>query len=313
MKKNLIKKVSIVFSFRNEEKNLKELILRVHNAIKKFNYELIFVNDDSDDHSENLLKKLLKKYPIRVINMSRRFGVAHCIFAGLKYSKGDVVIYMDSDLQDPPEIIPELIQKYLDGNEVVHTKRLSRKGEPLLKLVLTKLAYKTINYFSEINLEENAGDFKLLSRKAVDEILKLPEYSTYIRGLSAWVGFKQDVVLYDRQARSKGNSKFPIFSRGPMTEFLRGLTAFSATPLFLSLIFSIFSIFLAISIGIYALYIKLTGSSLSGIPSILIAISFFNGVTLFAIGILGIYISQIYYEVKRRPKFIVRSIIENKK
>ena len=254
----------------------------------------------------------MEKFPIKIINMSRRFGVAHCIIAGLNHSKGDVVIYMDSDLQDPPEIIPQLITKYLDGSEVVHTKRTSRSGEPFTKLFLTKIAYKIINYFSEINLEENAGDFKLLSRKAVNEILKLPEYSTYIRGLSAWVGFKQDVVLYDRLPRSKGKSQFPILSRGPMTEFLRGLTAFSATPLFFSLIFSFLSIALAIIIGIYAVYIKVIGVSASGIPSILIALSFFNGVTLFAIGILGIYISQIYYEVKKRPKYIIKEIIEKK-
>ena len=310
--KKKINKVSVVFSFRNEENNIKELTNRVHNVVKQYDYELIFVNDDSTDKSELLLKKLLKKYPIKILNMSRRFGVAHCIIAGLKFSKGDLVIYMDSDLQDPPEIIPKLIDKYLQGNEVVHTKRTSRSGEPLTKLVLTKLAYKIINFFSEINLEENAGDFKLLSRKAVNEILKLPEYSTYIRGLSVWVGFKQDVVLYDRQPRAKGISQFPIFSQGPITEFLRGLTAFSATPLFFSLIFSVISIFLAIAISIYAVYIKLTGVSESGVPSILIALSFFNGVTLFAIGILGIYISQIYYEVKRRPKFIIKDFIESK-
>ena len=175
---------------------------------------------------------------------------------------------------------------------------------------MTRIAYKIINFFSEINLEENAGDYKLLSKKAVNTLLTLPEYSTYIRGLTVWVGFRQDLVLYDRDPRAHGVSKFPVLSSGPMFEFIRGLTAFSATPLFLSLIFSILSIILAFSLIIYGVIIKLLGLATSGIPTILIALSFFNGVTLFAIGILGIYVAQIYYEVKNRPKFVIKDVIE---
>ena len=239
-KNKSIKLVSVVFSFRNEEENIPELVLRTCEALKdEKSIELIFVNDASTDGSELLLKKLMKKFPIKIVNMSRRFGVAHCIIAGLSNAKGDVVIYMDSDLQDPPELIPELIKKYKDGAEVVHTKRTKREGESYIKLLVTKIAYKIINFFSELKLEENAGDFKLLSKRAVNEMLLLPEYSTYIRGLSVWVGFKQEVVLYDRLSRANGNTKFPLFSRGPITEFIRGLTAFSVSPLLLSLLFSV--------------------------------------------------------------------------
>jgi len=307
-----IKLISVVFSFRNEEKNIKELIKRTSNSLKNYKYELIFVNDDSTDRSEEILKDLMQAQPIKIINMSRRFGVAPCIIAGFTHAKGDAIIYLDSDLQDPPEIIPLLIEKFINGAEVVHTKRASRKGEGKFKLFLTKIAYKIINFFSEINLEENAGDYKLLSKKAVKTLLTLPEYSTYIRGLTVWVGFRQDLVLYDRDPRANGVSKFPVLSSGPMFEFIRGLTAFSATPLFLSLIFSALSIILAFSLVVYAIVIKFLDLTSSGIPTILIALSFFNGVTLFAIGILGIYVAQIYYEVKNRPKFVIKDIIEKK-
>ena len=313
-KNKSIKLVSVVFSFRNEEENIPELVLRTCEALKdEKSIELIFVNDASTDGSELLLKKLMKKFPIKIVNMSRRFGVAHCIIAGLSNAKGDVVIYMDSDLQDPPELIPELIKKYKDGAEVVHTKRTKREGESYIKLLVTKIAYKIINFFSELKLEENAGDFKLLSKRAVNEMLLLPEYSTYIRGLSVWVGFKQEVVLYDRLSRANGNTKFPLFSRGPITEFIRGLTAFSVSPLLLSLLFSAISIIIAFSLMFYGLIIKILDITTTGVPSILIALAFFNGITLFAIGILGIYVAQIYYEVNQRPKFIVKNIIEKTK
>ena len=311
-KKRKVKLVSVVFSFRNEEKNISELVKRTSIALKNFSYELIFVNDNSSDKSLDLLKKLMSTQPIKIINMSRRFGVTPCVIAGLQYAKGDAIVYLDSDLQDPPELIPILIDKFQDGAEVVHTKRTSRKGEGLFKIYLTKLAYKIINFFSDIELEENAGDFKLLSKKAVKNILQLPEYTTYIRGLSVWVGFRQDLVLYDRDPRASGESKFPVLSKGPMMEFFKGLTAFSATPLFLSLIFSVISILIAFSLVIYGIVIKILDLSTSGIPSILIAMSFFNGVTLLAIGILGVYVAQIYYEIKNRPKYIIKDIVEKK-
>tara|TARA_E500000178_G_scaffold318058_1_gene339115 strand:+ start:2396 stop:3355 length:960 start_codon:yes stop_codon:yes gene_type:complete len=311
-KKRKVNLVSIIFSFRNEENNIDELVKRTSIALKMFPYEMIFVNDNSNDKSLDILSKLMSTHPIKIINMSRRFGVTPCVIAGLQHAKGDAIVYLDSDLQDPPELIPTLIKKFQNGAEVVHTKRISRKGESLFKIYLTKIAYKIINFFSEIELEENAGDFKLLSKRAVKTILELPEHTTYIRGLSVWVGFRQDLVLYDRDARAGGESKFPVLSKGPMMEFFKGLTAFSATPLFLSFLFSIVSILIAFSLVVYGIAIKFLDLSASGIPSILIAMSFFNGVILLALGILGVYIAQIYYEVKNRPKYIIKDIIEKK-
>ena len=210
-----MKLVSIVFSFRNEEKNIKELINRVDAAFKKvesYKYELIFVNDDSNDSSEQILESLQELYKIKIINMSRNFGVGPCVLAGFKHTSGDCVIYLDSDLQDPPEIIPKLLIEFENGNDVVHTVREKRLGESNTKLFFTKLAYKIINGLSDINLPIEAGDFKLISKRALQKILSQKEFRPYIRGLSVWVGYKQSFVYYTREARAYGKSKFSLFS-----------------------------------------------------------------------------------------------------
>ena len=210
-----MKLISIVFSFKNEETNIKELVERVNNTLTKlenWKYELIFVNDSSTDGSELLLEELQKNYPINIINMSRSFGLGPCVLAGFNHAKGDCIVYMDSDLQDPPEIIPKLIDEHKKGYDVVHTVRTKRLGESKIKLWLTKMGYKIINFFSNIPLETEAGDFKLISRKAMDEILKLRELNPYVRGLSVWVGFKQSFVNYERQPRAAGKTNFSSFS-----------------------------------------------------------------------------------------------------
>ena len=235
-----MKLVSIVFSFRNEEKNLKELVKRVDTALKKvknYEYELIFVNDDSDDGSENILETLQELYRIKIINMSRTFGVGPCVLAGFKHAAGDCVIYLDSDLQDPPEIIPKLIKEWNKGFEVVHTTRTKREGEKFIKLWVTEKAYKVINWFSDINIPKNTGDFKLLSRKAVNSILELEEDDPFIRGLSIWIGFKQTKVYYVREPRLTGDTKYPShgISGTSIKELIKGISSFSLIPLYFSL------------------------------------------------------------------------------
>ena len=230
-----MKLISFVFSFKNEEKNLEELVKRVDESVKKlpdYEYELIFVNDASEDNSEKLLENLQKKFPITLINMSRTFGVGPCVLAGFKHTKGDCIVYMDSDLQDPPEILEKLIQEYEKGAEIVHTVRTKRLGESKFKLFVTKIAYKIINFLSDINLPTEAGDFKLISKKALNKILDQKEFRPYIRGLSVWVGFKQAHVEYIRDARNEGNTKFPLLSAGPVTQFISGVTAYSIKPLY---------------------------------------------------------------------------------
>ena len=306
-----MKLLSIVFSFKNEEKNLQELIERVANSLSEFTsweYEMIFVNDCSTDKSEDILLKLQKKYPIRIVNMSRNFGVGPCVLAGFKLAKGDAIVYIDSDLQDPPEIIKELVKEHENGAEVVHTIRTKRLGESRVKMFLTLVAYKIINFFSDIPLHVNAGDFKLISRKALDKILELNEFRPYIRGLSIWVGYKQSFVNYERDPRVEGESKFPLFSKGPITEFISGITSYSLKPLYLGVIFGFFSIIFSIILILYALYSKLLGIAAPGSTGIIITISFFSGILLFTIGIIGIYLARIFEQTKGRDQYIIKNI-----
>jgi len=306
-----MKLISYVFSFKNEEKNLEELIQRVDNSVKKLNkydYELIFVNDASNDNSEKILLDLQKKYPITIINMSRTFGVGPCVLAGFKQAKGDCIIYMDSDLQDPPELLDKLIKEYENGAEVIHTVRTKRLGESKFKLLITKIAYKIINFLSDINLPTEAGDYKLISKKALTNILEQREFRPYIRGLSVWVGFKQSHIEYVRDARSDGVTKFPLLSSGPITQFISGVTAYSLKPLYFGIILGIVSIFFSIILIIYALYMKFTNIAVPGTAGIIITISFFSGIILLTLGITGIYIARIFEEVRGRGSYVIESI-----
>jgi glycosyltransferase involved in cell wall biosynthesis len=306
--------LSVIFSFRNEGANLEELVSRVDKAIlniSEIKYELIFINDASTDNSLELLIQLAKKYPITIINMSRKFGVTPCVLAGFEYAKGDAIIYMDSDLQDPPELIGEMVSRFRNGAQVVHTTRTHREGEGIVKMALTKIAYKVINKFSEIKLPENTGDFKLLSAKVVNHILSLNEFDPYMRGLSIWVGYEQDYIFYTRQPRWAGKTKFPLLSRGPVLEFLRGMTAYSAAPLYMALLAGIVALIVAVLLMVYAIITKILNIAAPGTSSVLIAISFFGGMILITNGVMGIYISKIYYQVKQRPKFIIESILKS--
>ena len=311
-----MKLISIVFSFKNEEKNLEELITRISKTIKEinaYNYELIFVNDDSTDNSEETLIKLQNNYPITVINMSRTFGISPCVLAGFKHAKGDVIIYMDSDLQDPPEIIKELVAEYSKGFDIVHTVRTKRLGEPRTKLFLTFLAYKLINFFSDIPLPTNAGDFKLISRRALDKILELKEFRPYIRGLSVWVGFRQTKIFYVREPRGSGISKFPLFNTspsGPLNEFITGLTAYSIKPLYIGVLLGVFSIFVSLLLIIHTLHAKFNDLTAFGSAGILISISFFSAMILFTQGIIGVYIARIFEQVRGRTRYVIKNIKE---
>jgi len=306
-----MKLISFVFSFKNEENNLEELIKRVDSSVKKlknYNYELIFVNDDSDDNSAKILENLQKTFPITLINMSRTFGVGPCVLAGFNHVKGDCVVYMDSDLQDPPELLDKLINKYENGADVVHTVRTERLGETKFKLLLTKIAYKVINFLSDINLPSEAGDFKLISKKALSKILDQKESRPYIRGLSVWVGFKQAYVEYVRKPRHEGKTKFPLFSAGPISQFINGVTAYSLKPLYFGIILGMISIVFSILLIFYAFYMKFTNLAVPGTAGIIITISFFSGIILLTIGITGLYIARIFEEVRGRDAYVIKNI-----
>tara|TARA_Y100001970_G_scaffold293711_1_gene442557 strand:+ start:2863 stop:3795 length:933 start_codon:yes stop_codon:yes gene_type:complete len=310
-----MKLLSVVFSFRNEEGNLKELVERVNSSFKNLSdwkYELIFVNDDSSDNSESILLQLQKDYPIKIINMSRKFGVDPCVLAGFRHAKGDAVIYLHTDLQDPPEIIPDLIKKYEDGFDIVHTVRTKRKGETKFRMLVTKMAYHLINILSDINLPIEAGDYKLISKKALEKILNQKEFRPYVRGLSVWVGFKQGYINYERQARGSGESKMPLLSAGPITDFINGVTSYSLKPLYIGIFFGFFSIFVSALLIVYALYLKINNLAIPGATSIIIAISFFSGILLFTLGIIGIYLARIFEQTKGRDQYVIKDIKDYK-
>ena len=306
-----MKLLSIVFSFRNEEGNIRELIERVHSCLEKipnWEYEAIFVNDDSTDNSEKILLELQKIYPIRIINMSRNFGIDPCVLAGFRNAKGDAIIYLHSDLQDPPEVIADLIKKHEEGFEIVHTVRTKRKGEGKFRMFVTKIAYRIINLLSDINLPIEAGDYKLISKKALTNILNQKEFRPYVRGLSVWVGFKQTYCYYEREPRGSGKSKMPLLSDGPIVDFINGLTSYSLKPLYLGILFGLISMVTSFGLIIFALFLKFSNLAVPGLTSIIIAISFFSGILLLTLGVIGIYLARIFEQTKGRDQYIIKEI-----
>jgi dolichol-phosphate mannosyltransferase len=303
-----MKRLSIVFSFRNEEETLYTLIGRTVATLRRlpYDYEIIFVNDASTDCSLEILLRERENNPrIKILNMSRRFGIHPCVMAGLNAARGDAVVYMDSDLQDPPEMIEQLVAEWQRGADIVHTKRRKRLGEHWLKMAITKLAYRVIDLLSDVRIPSNCGDFKLLSRKALNELLKLQEKNPFMRGLTYWIGFRQVFVEYDRQPRYRGKTHFSMFTLGPMKEFERGVITFSTIPLKISLILG----FLASSGSFLYLPFLIAGKwlgwNLPGWTGIMSAIAFLNGLVLFTIGVTGLYIARIYDEVRGRPSYII--------
>ena len=195
---------------------------------------------------------------------------------------------------------------------MVHTVRTKRKGESKFRMMVTKIAYKIINKLSDINLPIEAGDYKLISKKVLNEILKQNEFRPYVRGLSIWVGFKQTFVKYERDPRGAGVSKMPLLSAGPVTDFINGVTSYSLKPLYLGIFFGFFSILISIAIIIYSLFLKINNLAVPGSTSIIIAISFFSGILLFTLGIIGIYLARIFEQTKGRNQYVIKDIKDYK-
>jgi len=289
--------VSVVLSFRNEAGNIPTLVARLAAtfAEQAVDYELIFVNDASTDRSLDLLIGERARNPrVKVLNMSRRFGVAEGVLAGMEAARGDAVVYMDADLQDPPELIPEMIARWRGGSDVVHTIRTRRHGENALKMFATGMAYRIIQFGSSIELPVDAGDFKLLSRRVVDHLLKLREADPYLRGLVVWLGYPQVFVPYEREARHAGRTHFPFFSRNPWKTFALGLTTFSFMPIYACLA-------LAAAGLVLAAVLALTSGPMAGL------LVFLWALLMGAVAVVGVYVIRIYKDVRGRPAFIVAS------
>ena len=304
--------VAVVFSFRNERQNIPTLIARLDTMFARtgVDYELLFVNDASDDGSLEALIDARSRNPrVKVINMSRRFGVSECARAGMSASSGDATIIMDADLQDPPEIIPQLLEKWHAGADVVHTVRTRRHGESALKMMLTRLAYRIIHIGSSIELPVDAGDFKLLSRPALDHLLALRESDPYIRGLVVWIGFQQAFVPYERDARHAGKTHFPFFSRNPWKTFAMGLTSFSFMPIFAVIALALGASGVTVLLVLYVLLRQLLFGDVSTALVLAAIGAFFWTTTLVAVAAVGIYVIRIYKDIRNRPQYIVASTL----
>jgi polyisoprenyl-phosphate glycosyltransferase len=291
--------VSVVLSFRNEAENIATLVSRLDAmfAGQNVDYELLFVNDASTDASlAILLAERERNQRIKILNMSRRFGVAEGILAGMSAARGDAVVYMDADLQDPPEVIPSLVARWREGADVVHTVRTRRRGERSLKTMATRIAYRIIQLGSAIELPVDAGDFKLLSRAAVGHLLQVRESDPYLRGLVVWLGFTQVFVPYERDARHAGRTHFPFFSKNPWKTFVVGMTSFSFLPVYLC--FALAAAGLAGSVVLFLFARHLVA-----------LITFFWSTTLAAIGGVSVYLIRIYKDVRGRPPYIVKSSV----
>ncbi len=306
------KMISIVFSFRNEEEVLDELIARNVAVLSQQpeDYELLFVNDDSTDGSLDILLKHREKNPrVKVINMSRRFGVYECLMAGVAHSSGDAVIYMDSDLQDPPELIPKMLEQWRAGADVVHTARTHRHGENPFRMWLTKQAYRLLALNSEIKLPINVGDYKLLSRRCVDHLLSMRETNPYFRGLAVWIGFKQATVYYEREARAGGLSHHGLLTAVPWQMFITGFTSFSFFPVYLVIGVGMASLALSLLAVLAAAVAAALGAGPGAYGWLVLLILFCWSSLLTAVGAVGIYITRIYKDVRGRPTCIVRETI----
>lgn len=299
--------LSIVIPVYNEEAVLDELISRLQKAGAQISpdYELVFVNDGSSDNSLALLKDYSSRNShIRYISFSRNFGHQNAVMAGITRSRGNAVVLIDGDLQDPPELIPELYAKYREGAKVVYAQRIHRKGESMFKKLSAGIFYRTLKKITSFDIPVDTGDFRLISREVADHLVKMGESSKFLRGQIAWLGFRQTSVEFERQERKAGETKYTL--RKMMRFALDGITSFSNFPLqiatFLGFMFSIFAFFIIL----YALYSKfILNEVVTGWTSLMISSMFIGGIQLLCIGIIGEYISRISMDVKKRPSFVV--------
>ena len=300
--------ISIVVPVLNESENIKPFLERTENVLKKMGktYEIVFALDPSSDDTENvILNEIKRNKNIRLLVFSRQFGQPAATMAGINNCKGSYCVIIDVDLQDPPELIEKLYNEIISGYEVVYAKRKSRKGETFFKKIVSSIGYYLINKFSDVRIPRDAGDFRIISRKVIIQLNELNESHGFLRGMVAFVGFKQSYIEYDRVKRYGGKSNYNKFF-GSMKIGLNGLIGFSSRPLFLMAITGFIIALISFLLGIWYLFQKFSGINLTpGLTTTVILISFFAGIQLLGLGLLGEYVGRIYDEVKKRPKYIL--------
>lgn len=311
MDRNSDIELSVLIPIYNEETVLPHLYERTKAALEGLgaNYEVIFINDCSVDNSFALIKGFNKVNPaVKCISFSRNFGHQIAITAGLNFTNGKAVMIIDGDLQDPPEIIPEFLKKWKEGNEVVYGVRLKRK-ENFIKKILYKLYYRILSRLSEIKIPHDSGDCCLMDRKVVDLLNSMPERNRFVRGLRSWIGFKQIGVEYERGKRYAGQSKYSLFKLLKLG--FDGIISFSGIPLRISILAGFLISLLSIFFSFYLILNRLLQwkSQIPGWTSIIVGVTFLGGIQLMVIGLMGEYIVRIYDEAKSRPQYIVESLV----
>lgn len=299
--------LSVIVPCYNEEAVIEKTHARLLEVLAPLDLdcELIYVNDGSRDRTLEILKSLQKSDDrVRVISFSRNFGHQLGVSAGIDVASGDAVVLIDSDLQDPPELIPEMINKWREGYHVVYGVRTQRAGESAFKLLTAKVFYRMINVISDVAIPLDSGDFRLMDRRVVAVLQNMPERDRFIRGMVSWAGFRQFALPYARAERAAGESKYPL--RKMLLFALDGVISFSLVPLRVAAFIGFLAAAVAV-LGIgYTLFLRLfTGNWASGFTLLFISISFLGGVTLTCLGIVGEYVGRIYRELKRRPLYVV--------
>ncbi|VEP13956.1 putative enzyme [Hyella patelloides LEGE 07179] len=300
--------LSVVIPLYNEEENIDYLFERLITVLDRLQttYEIICINDGSKDKTlKYLIDYHQKNSTIKVINLSRNFGKEIALSAGIDYTMGAAIIPIDADLQDPPELIGELVEKWREGYDVVYATRRSRKGETWLKRLTAKAFYQTIGKMSCVPIPSNTGDFRLLDRRVVEAIKKLPERTRFMKGLFAWVGYKQTSVMFDREPRFQGNTTWNYWKLWNFA--LDGIISFSFLPL---KVWSYIGVSISFASLLYASFLIIRtlifGIDVPGYASLMVAILFLGGIQLITLGIIGEYLGRVYEEVKRRPLYFVR-------
>lgn len=313
MKKKLL---SVVVPCYNEEQALPifyEEVCKVLNDIEQLDYEIIFVDDGSTDKTLSIMKaynKLDKK--VRFVSLSRNFGKESAMLAGLEASKGDYVTLMDADMQDPPSMLPKMVDLIKEGYDVVGTRRVTRKGEPRIRSFFARKFYRIINKMSKIDMVDGARDFRLMKRRVVDAIISMKEYNRYSKGIFSFVGFKTKWLEYENVKRVAGKTKWSFWKLFKYA--IEGIVGFSTFPLVLSaLIGLLFCLLAFIMIIVIIVKTLIFGDPVSGWPSTICIIFFIGGIQLFVMGIIGEYLAKIYLETKKRPIYIIRETEEDER
>jgi dolichol-phosphate mannosyltransferase len=300
-------KISIVIPCYFEEENVEFIhreLAKVGEDLRDFEIEIIFVDDGSNDHTFERIKELAARDKrVKGIALSKNFGKTMAIYAGMTEAGGELIITMDADGQHPPSLIPELIEKYEDGMDIVNTKRISNMGVGLLKRLQSRIFYRFINFLSEVKVEPMASDFRLMTRKAVDAFLSLEERDRYTNGLVSWMGFRQASISYTAPKRHSGRTSFS--GKMLLRLGLDGITSFSAKPLRISFSLGLIILAFDMAYGIYAILNYFFGKTTPGWTSMMFTILFLGGVQLVSIGIIGEYIARLFNESKKRPHYFI--------